>query len=164
VATADARQQVGHCGVETMTLGVRIPRRWGRELTHPLREVWKQARELTAPRPQIGAKYIGVGHARKLLEGGDERPVRSPDDGVAGAVKNESAIGCRALCELSNESTLPRSGLACEQSDPPTFTPGGPQERFERAELPRAADERKRRRQAERTRKLQRVGRGHSQI
>jgi len=59
-------------------------------------------------------------------------------------------------------STMTSAGLAGEQGDPAALAPGVRQERLERGELPRGR--RRRRRQAERARKCQQVGRGHSQI
>ena len=157
LATRDVRQQVGYRRVETMAFGVRIPGDRVRKLADPLRKVGKKPRELTAPCSEIGAKDIGLGDARELLECGHERSVRRADDGVAGAVENENAVSGRVVRQLSNEPALSGAGLAGEQSDPPAVAPGVRQERSERGELPRAPDERKRRRQAERTRKSQRA-------
>jgi hypothetical protein len=44
VASGDARQQVGHRCVETMTLGVGIPGDRMRELADPLRKVGEKSR------------------------------------------------------------------------------------------------------------------------
>ena len=147
-----------------MAFGVRIARGRRRQLTHALRKVGKKPRELAASRSQIGAKDIGVAVAHELLECGDERPVRRADDGVARAVEDENAVSGRVLRQLVHEPALSRAGFAGEQRDPPAVALGARKERPQRGEFASAPDEGKRRRQAEWTRKPQRVGRGHSQI
>ena len=109
------------------------------------------------PVPRSERSTSGSVDALELLERGDERPVRGADECVAGAVEDENAVSRRLLGQLPDEPALPRAGLAGEQDDPPAFARGARQERPQRGELPRAPDERERRRQAEWTGKSQHV-------
>ena len=114
----------------------------------PLRQVGEQPRQLAARGAQRGPQLGGLDLTRQVIERLDERPVRRVHDRVAAAVEHERAGAGRLACELAHQAALARAGLAAQQDDPPALALRHRHERAQRLQLGRAADERKRRREA----------------
>jgi hypothetical protein len=148
VATADGREQVGHCGIEAMAFGIGVARNRRRQLTNSTRKLGEEARQLTSRRSEVGTEHVRLGHAHEVLEGSEEWPVWRPHGSVTRAVEHEHAIS-RLSGELPDEAALPSAGLAAEQRNPPGFVARAREERPQSGELARASDERQGRREAE---------------
>jgi hypothetical protein len=112
VATADAREQVGHCRIEAMAFGVGIPWDGRRQLTNPTWKLGEEARQLASRGSEVGTKHVWLGRAHEVLEGSEEWPVGSAHGSVTRAVQDEHAISRRLSGEFPNEAALPGSGLA----------------------------------------------------
>ena len=153
-ALGDAGQQVGDGGVQPVALGVRIGLQSGRAIAQPGAQIGEQPRELAAAGADGGAQLLGLGGTRQLVERVDERSVRVPHLGVAGAVEHKYAVPRRLAGELPHEPALPRAGLAAEQDYPSALPLGARQECPEPLQLGRAPNERKRRGEAERAWKI----------
>ena len=152
-AAADGGEQVGDRAVQAVALGVGVGRDRRRQLADAVRQVGQQPRELARrrgrDRPAASSASV-VAH--ELVERLDERPVRALDDRVAGAVEDERAALGRLVGELAHEAALARAGLAADEREPQRRRrpSRGISARSSR-ELARAAGERERRGEAERT-------------
>ena len=96
-APADRREQVREGGVQEMALGVRVGGAGRRQAADEVGQVGEEARQLAAPRPEVGSQRRRVAAAHERVEGLHERPVRCRDDGVAGPVEHDGALGCERL-------------------------------------------------------------------
>ena len=163
---ADAREQIGHGRVQPVALGVGIGLHRVRQIAHPGRQIGEQTRQLAARGAQRGAQLDGLQDAGEVIEGLHERAVRRVDDRIAAAVEDERATAGRLAGELAHEAALARAGLAAEQHDAAPLALRHRQQRPQRVQLGRAADERERRRQAKRAGKLVHIAadRDHSQV
>jgi hypothetical protein len=72
-------------------------------------------------RAEILAQRLDFADADKLLECLDERSVRSPDDGVTGAVQHEPPFCGDLARELAYESALARTGLTADERNAPSI-------------------------------------------
>ena len=113
-------------------------------------EARNQPAELGDTGAEFGGQLLDVHVVGQMLERLGERPVRSLDDRVARAVQDERAVAGGASRELAHQPALSRPGLAADQDDPEALAGGARKQRAQLLELGRAADERKRRREAKR--------------
>ena len=158
-AAADGGQQIGQRAVQAVALRVGVGRHGRRQLPDPEGQVGHEPRKLPAAGTEIGPQRLGVRGAHELVERLDERPVRTPDDRVAGAVEDERAALCGLVRELPHEAALPGARLARHEHEARRVAVLAWQQRAQHRELARAAGEREGRREAERTGEP-----GHSQV
>ncbi len=151
LAAAGGGQQLGHRGVQPVTLGVRIGLRRSGQARDPVGQVRQQPGELVAGAAEVGPEGVRVARADEPVERVDERPVRRVDGRVAGPVQDEDALGGRLAGELSHQAALARSRLAAEQRRPATVALEPRQQRTQGAELARPSGEREGRGEAERS-------------
>ena len=155
-------EQVGDRRMQSVALGVGVGLDRQRQLAHPLGQIGEQPRELAARGAQRGPQLGGVDLARQVIERLDERPVGRGHHRVAAAVEDERTAAGRLARELAHQAALARAGLAAQQHDPAALALRHRHERPKGLDLGRAADERKRRREAQRPGKLMHVAAGCS--
>ena len=100
--------------------------------------------QLPARAPELRAQDVRVRGPHELAERLHERAVRRAHHRVARADQHEHALLRDLLDELAHEPALPGAGLAADERDPPALARRVRNERAQRHELARAADERRR--------------------
>ena len=111
------------------------------------------SRASTSPRvAEALRERVGIADAQQELEPLPQRLVRRADRGVGGAVEHEHAARRRLVRELAHEPRLAAAGLGREQHEAALAALGPLEQRAQRRQLARAADERERRRRHERAR------------
>ncbi len=143
-------QDVGHCRVQTVALGVRVGGDGRREPGNERGQVGNEPGQLAARAAEVRTERVGVGAASELAERLGEGSVGSLHHGVAGAVEHAHAFRGEHLRQLPHEATLAGTGLAAQQREPTTLTRLARHQRSQRRELRRAPDERRGRRESQR--------------
>ncbi len=157
-------QQLGHGGVEAVTLGVLIGRDRIGQRPDPGGEVGDEAGELAAAGAEVVPQLLGIGHAHEVVKRLRDRLVGDPHHGITGSVQHQHAVGRGLVGELAHEPALARPRLPAHERDPPALASGTRHQRAQERELAGPADERERRREPQRSGQLHcRVERGHSQ-
>jgi hypothetical protein len=149
-----ACEQIRHRGVQTVAFGVRIRLDRRGELIDPHGQLGQQPRQLAGSGAQHSLQLTRLDRSNPLLERGHERPVGRRHNRIAFTVKDECAISGGRGRKLPHQAALARPRLAAEQHHPATLALLSRQQRAQHFELDRAANEGKRRRDAERGRKI----------
>ncbi len=149
---ADPDEQVGDRGVEPVPLGVGIGRDRPGEGADARLELREQSRQLAAGRTEMPSEHLGLRVADEVLEGGRERAVRRPDDGVAVAVEHGRALLGHVARKLPHEAALARAGIAGDERRAAPLPGGAGQKGSQRRKLVRPPRECERRREPERAR------------
>ncbi len=124
-----------------------IERRRRAELGEPLAQLRQDLRDVRSARPQMRAQRVRVGLAHVRTERLHPRPVGGRSAGLPAAAHQDAcAPGGRARDQLLGEPALADPRLADEQERPPAAMERVVEAGEQVGELPRAADERGRRR------------------
>jgi hypothetical protein len=161
-AATDRGEEIRERAVQSVALRVRIGRdRWRQLSDHP-RKIRQQPDELAAGGAEIGPERLRVARPHERVERLHERPVRSLDDRVAGAVEHQRSARRRLVGELPHEPALAGAGLSADEGEAQAVTVRRRDQRPQGRQLARASGEGKRRGEAEWSGK--REHRGTSQI
>ena len=151
VRLLDRGEEVGDRAVQPVALGVRVGLDRDGETADALGQLGQQPRELAAALAQLRAQDRRVGRPHELVQSLHERAVRALDDRVAGPVEHERPRGVGVLDELADQAALAGTRLATHEREAQPLAARRRDQLAQRRELARAAGERERRRQAERT-------------